>query len=221
MSKVSKTSTATWSVTRYRHLYRHRSGTYYARLAIQGKKTWRSLKTNLLSIAQPRLAKLLEEERERAERAGINKVARGSMSMAEANEIQLQEIKNDASLKKSTIEYFQLIHQGVYKSWPELAAKDIREVTQDECREWAGRFARSMSPTVFNNSLAVLRKILEVGIEAGLRTTNPAGASSESVPARRNSATSCQISSNFAPGWMRSAGGKAGGRCTAPTWLSF
>jgi len=52
---IVKTSGKTWTATRYNHLYRHKSGTYYARLRIAGKQTWQSLGTDLLSVAQHEL----------------------------------------------------------------------------------------------------------------------------------------------------------------------
>src|SRR2546429_9829168 len=59
-------STKTWTKTRKPNLLRHKSGRYYARAYAGGKEVWQSLKTSHYSVAQARLAKFLEEHRERA-----------------------------------------------------------------------------------------------------------------------------------------------------------
>ncbi|MGB6220015.1 hypothetical protein, partial [Haloferula sp.] len=58
----------TWTATRYQHLYRHaRGGVYYARLTVNRKKTWRSLKTKIMSVARTELANLDKQEKEKSE----------------------------------------------------------------------------------------------------------------------------------------------------------
>jgi hypothetical protein len=57
----------TWSHTTTQHLYRHKSGTYYARITVGGTPTWRTLKTKVLSIAKPKLAELLQDNAYRDE----------------------------------------------------------------------------------------------------------------------------------------------------------
>ena len=47
-------SAKAWEKTRRQNLWRHRSGTYYARRFSAGKQIWRSLKTPLFSVAEPR-----------------------------------------------------------------------------------------------------------------------------------------------------------------------
>jgi hypothetical protein len=44
-----------WTRTKIETLVRHQSGVYYARLAIGGKETWRSLKTPLLEVAKAKV----------------------------------------------------------------------------------------------------------------------------------------------------------------------
>ena len=58
--RPSERSGKTWTATRYKHLYRHKSRTYNARLRIAGKQTWPA--TSLLSVAQHELNELLAEE---------------------------------------------------------------------------------------------------------------------------------------------------------------
>jgi integrase len=69
------------------------------------------------------------------------------------------------------------------KSWPGLKARDIRRITSAECLEWAAKSAKAISSTRFNNTVAALRNVFEVAIEAGAIYANPA-ARMERVPIR-------------------------------------
>lgn len=57
-----KNSGRTWTRTRYSSLYRHKSDVHYARTTLLGKKTWRSLKTSVESVARAELEALLSGE---------------------------------------------------------------------------------------------------------------------------------------------------------------
>ena len=47
------------------HLLHHRSGRYYGRAFAGGKEVWKSLETSHHSVAEAKLARFLEEHRER------------------------------------------------------------------------------------------------------------------------------------------------------------
>lgn len=47
-------------------------------------------------------------------------------------------------------------------------------VTKTDCLNWAARFGRNSSGTAFNHTIGILRRILEVGVESGVRYDNPA-----------------------------------------------
>jgi len=69
------------------------------------------------------------------------------------------------------------------KSWPGLSDRELRRVTRTDCTEWARRFRKVASSTRYNNTIAGLRHIFEVGVEAGIIYGNPA-AKLERVPVR-------------------------------------
>lgn len=50
----------------------------------------------------------------------------------------------------------------------------MRKITPVQCRDWAARFAKGSSPTRFNNTIAVLRHVLDVAVECGVIYSNPA-----------------------------------------------
>jgi integrase len=63
---------------------------------------------------------------------------------------------------------------ALLKSWPNLSETEVRTITQLACKRWASAYAKRASPTRYNNTLAVLRHVLNVAIEDGVIYSNPA-----------------------------------------------
>jgi len=172
--KESKTEpNSPWQTTQYANLVRYvPSGTYFARLRVQGKLIRRALKTDKITVAKLRLDDLQKELRQAAE--SQQAVASGKMAFADALAIFRQRLEGDASLKPRTKDYYEQRIVALLKSWPELEKQDIRRVAKSGCLNWAARFGKEASPTAFNNTVAVLRHVLEISVEAGVRYDNPA-----------------------------------------------
>jgi hypothetical protein len=61
------------------------SGTYYARVSIAGKKTWRTLKTKLYEVAKAEFKKLkedVEHKNEVAKETGLDERLTGATALA-------------------------------------------------------------------------------------------------------------------------------------------
>ena len=162
-----------WQKTQYANLVRYKpSKAYFARIRIGGKLIRRSLKTKVLSVAKLRLGDLEKKERQLAEHQVA--VADGSMTVDDACATYRQRLDGDASIKPRTREYHQQRIAALFKSWPELKRTEVRGVTKTDCLNWAARFGRKSSATAFNHTIEILRRILEVGVESGVRYDNPA-----------------------------------------------
>jgi integrase len=165
-------STKTWQKTRKPNLLRHKSGSYYARAFAGGKEVWKSLKTSHYSVAEARLAEFLKEHRER--RSNGNGEVSAKMTFGEALKIHQQNQADDVTIKPTTRHYWKQIFVALLKSWPGLADREIRRITKADCKEWARRFRKIASSTRYNNTLAGLRHVFDVAIEAGIIYGNPA-----------------------------------------------
>jgi integrase len=163
----------TWSFTGTPHLYRHDNGTYYARLTIGTKPTFRSLKTKLLSVAKPKLNELLQDNAHRAE-LGKDTVITEKMTGAEALAIRESQLQNDPSTKKSTKRYWKEIVGLIKKTWPDFKTLEMRRISVQHCEQWAGEAVKVMAPTRFNNCLLILKSLFKIAIKQGVRRTNPA-----------------------------------------------
>lgn len=148
------------------------SGIYFARAKVGGKLIRRSLKTDKLSVAQLRLGDLMKEERVRVE-ARVE-AGKGRMTFGDALRIYRNQLEANASLKPSAKLYRRKCIEALLRTWPGLAEKDLRKVSERDCRQWAGEFAKRYSASVFNNTVGTLRHVLDVGVSEGARYGNPA-----------------------------------------------
>jgi integrase len=161
-----------WEKTRLNNLVRHANGRYYARLYLNGKEIWKSLKTAHFSVAQAKLAELQKEHRENRDK----ETARGNpkMTFGQAAALHIQRIEERATIKRRTKEYWSEILTALQKSWPELAKKEIRRVTTEACRAWAAAYAKEVSGHRYNNTIAFLRHVFDLAIECAVIYADPA-----------------------------------------------
>lgn len=190
---MKRTATATakrWEPTRLQNLIRHHnSGIYYARAFSGGKEIWKSLKTDHFPVAEAKLADFLKQHRANRDgnRNAVERVKHGKMSFADALAAHMEKIASDVQARRTkpaTEHYWKQIYAALLKSWPGLALRDIRRISSSECSAWARTFSKGSSPTRFNNTIAGLRHVFDVGIEAAVIYTNPA-AKLERVPVRQ------------------------------------
>jgi integrase len=164
--------TKTWERTRLKNLVRHKSGRYYARAFAGGKEVWKSLKTSHFSVAQARLAEFLKEHRQRISNGNSEVSAKMLFGQAAAN--HMRNLDDNVRIRPGTRDYWRQRLAALIKSWPGLSETEIRRITRADCKKWAATYAKKVSPTNYNNTLALLRNILSVAIEAGVIYRNPA-----------------------------------------------
>jgi integrase len=164
--------TKTWERTRLQNLVRHKSGRYYARAFAGGKEVWKSLKTSHFSVAEAKLAEFLKEHRERVSNG--NGEVSAKMTFGEAAAIHLRNLADNLRIKPRTRDYWREVLAALVKSWPGLNETEIRKITQVDCKKWASAYAKAASPTRYNNTVSVLRHVLNVGVESGVVYSNAA-----------------------------------------------
>jgi integrase len=164
--------TKTWQTTRLQNLLRHKSGRYYARAFAGGKEVWRSLKTSHFGVAQARLAEFLKEHRQRVSSASSEGSAKMTFEAAVA--IHLSNLDHNPRIKPRTRHYWRQRLASLLKSWPALNETEIRRIAPADCKKWAITFGKTASSSNYNNTVALLRHILSVAIDAGVIYANPA-----------------------------------------------
>ena len=180
----AETTVKTWEKTRLQNLVRHKSGRYYARLFLNGKEIWKTLKTSHFSVAEAKLAEVQKEHRERKGRE-IDP-ANAKMTFGQAAALHIQRVDEDISLKRRSRKYVKETLAAFLKNWPELSSMEVRRITPSACRDWAVRYAKTFCATRYNATISLFRRILAVAIESGVIHSNPAvGLERRSVRAKR------------------------------------
>ena len=170
--KQEKTS-KTWQRTRLQNLLRHKSGRYYARLYAGGKEVWKSLRTSHFSVAKAKLTEFRKEHRERISRNGNGEVS-AKMTFGEAAAMHVRNLDDNLGIKPRTRDYWRECLLALKKSWPGLNETEVRKITETDCKEWARGYRKAVSPTRYNNTVSVLRHVLNVAVEAGVVYSNAA-----------------------------------------------
>src|SRR5947199_444340 len=179
-------STKTWQKTRKPNLLRHKAGRYYARAFAGGKEVWKSLKTSHYSVAEAKLAEFLKEHRERVSNG--NGEVSAKMTFGEAAAIHLRNLDDNLNLKPRTRDYWREVLVALVKSWPRLNETEVRKITQADCKKWASAYTKTASPTRYNNTVSVLRHVLNVAVESGVVYSN-AAATVKRAPVRAKEIT--------------------------------
>jgi integrase len=155
------------------NLYRYvPTGTYYARVRIQGKLKEHSLNTDKITVARLRLNDFVREGRQRA--ASLTNAARGKMTGMDVVAMFKAQLDSNRQLKPRSKEYRMERLGALLRTWPSFEKQDISKVSKQECEEWQRRFGAKSSPTAFNNTVGTLRMLLDIAVECGARYDNPA-----------------------------------------------
>ncbi len=175
-----------WQRTNVTNLLRNgQSGTYYARVKVNGKQKWKSLKTSVFSIAKLKLADFESKVKSRgaSETADASAPKADEASMARFITICRQRTENDSSLAPATKSRREIAMKAILKTWPDLPSRDARRVTSADCQQWAVRALREgtgfvapkakivrkgMSPGALNKCVEVLTAVFEIAREHGV-----------------------------------------------------
>ena len=175
MNAKKAESESLWTKAPVSNLVRYEpSGIYFARAKVRGKLIRKSLETNVLSVAKQRLADVLDAEQKAL--APKNAKIVGKMTFGQALGIFQERQKQSTEIKERTKEYNEVVAERLLKTWSGLAEMDVRKITKGDCLQWRGDYGRKYSAPFVNGTLSVLRRVLDIAIEAGVRYDNPAKA---------------------------------------------
>jgi hypothetical protein len=111
-----------WEKTKVQFLLRNAdSGIYYARLYLDGKEVWKSLKTDVFSVAKAKLPELLGEVR-KAQKI-VSAVKREITNIEKAADLYLENIRRRVDIKPGTKHYWEQIDKALRESARDLLQK--------------------------------------------------------------------------------------------------
>jgi integrase len=158
--------------TAIQYLYRREPlGVYYARLYAGGRNKWISLRTKVFAVAKGELAKRLQSHY--AVQGAEAATRKGRATMGDLSAIYLQQVELN-HIKPSAKEYRRKTVAYLLRSWPDLSERVPNRITETECQEWAARYRKRFSATLYNNTVDSLRHIFDVATKRGLISRNPA-----------------------------------------------
>jgi integrase len=173
MKTKNPESESLWTKAPVANLVRYEpSGIYFARAKVRGKLVRKSLDTNILSVAKLRLADVVDAEH-RAVAPSQTKIV-GKMTFGDALAIFRERQKHATDIKESTKNYNERAAIDLLKTWTGLEQTDVKRITKFDCLEWRSRFGKMYASTVINGTLSVLRRILDIAVDSGVRYDNPA-----------------------------------------------
>ncbi len=166
-------SDSLWETTSVQNLIRYApSGAYFARFRAGGKIIRQNLETTVFSVAKQRLPE--EMRKHRAIQESATAFANGKMTVADAGQAYLCKLEANVSLKPRTKGYYRMLFDFVQRSWPGLNETDVRKISERDCETWLLKYQNRYAPTVVNNSIKVLRDVLQEAVRSGARFNNPA-----------------------------------------------
>lgn len=161
-----------WEKTSHSGLIRYAAtGGYYARFKARGKLVWKSLETDVLTVAVLRLGDLKKQEL--AKRSQGERITSGRMTLGDLSKEFLMRV-NEGGNKPRTKAYYAEVVARIEKSWPDWSRMDAARVTAAQCQVWSGRIRSEFSASVYNHAVGILRKVFEIAVERGARYDNPA-----------------------------------------------
>ena len=185
---ATKTGEPKWEKTNVTNLLRNRqSGNYYARVKVNGKQKWRSLETSVFTVAKLKLGDTEKAMRGIGRDEGTTDPS-GTTVQHFMNAF-LTGMEANSRLADSSKNRTRDVLKAIRKTWPELAARDIRRLSEQECQTWATQALREgtrfiapkvrtkrkgMAPSSFNKCIDVLRSVFELAREKGMIYQNPA-----------------------------------------------
>ena len=144
-------------------LYRYSSnGVYYARIKADGKEIRRSLETTDRALAQRKLARFKDEQRQ------IDR-SKGSLTLAELCDRFLNTIQHQ---KPKTVERKTLIVQRIKRDWPTGRLTQVTKIKSSECDQWLSRYKFGTASR--NLHIATLKDVFSMAVRDNVIASSPA-----------------------------------------------
>lgn len=130
------------------------TGRYYARVKVSGKLIRRSITAATFEEAKLRLGDFKSANREPDTALG---------TFGAALKKYLRSVNTAHDLSSETKRYRRYCIKALLASWPRLRLAPVRKITLEQCQQWAARFSAAKDEQYFNNTLSVLRSVIEMG----------------------------------------------------------
>jgi len=133
------------------------TGTYFARVKVNGKIFRESLETTVFTTAKLKMGDFVKEKTTRKHVDGTPVI------FEDARKLYEQDLEADDSISDIAKRYRRYCLKALATSWPELDQTKLAKISETACREWAARLAKAIDDQYFNNVLGTVRAIFKRG----------------------------------------------------------
>lgn len=133
------------------------TGTYFARVKVNGKIFRESLETTAFTTAKLKLHDFIQQKISRKHVDGA------PVTFEDARKLYEHDLEADQSISEITKRYRRYCIKQIQTTWPELDQTKLVKITVSGCQEWAARLAKALDAQYYNNVLGTLRGILKRG----------------------------------------------------------
>lgn len=181
----SNSDGVTWVTTNVQNLYRHKTGNYYGRFEVAGKKKWVALRTKKFSTAKVRLTD--ENDRVTKGRANGAMVDGMNFTFRDLVKIYTERFREDPDLAPASKHSREVVLKRVKATWPQLWGMRPVAVKPAAVAEWANRLRtqtqhappgaktkkKGYSAVAVNQAVQVVERLFELSVETGGLFRNP------------------------------------------------
>lgn len=169
---AAETPTAEWRRTAVPGLYQRANGTFYSRYSVNGKRTWRSLNTDVFTVAKLRHEKGrggIEVARQSGVQMNGDLRTLGALASAFLAEVSLMQL--NAKTKKGYNDWISRLRAHWKGDFDATLARSVTRETVLQLRQYLYRDARYIrgntevsgyKPAVVNQTISGLRLLLEL-----------------------------------------------------------
>jgi integrase len=165
------------------YLYRSESGSYYCRRRLQGRlHLSKSLGTDF-KIAKFKAEDWWRQLKHNAAQVETNDPRKGHLkTFADCRDAFLAETDYAIAtrqLSPASKSYREQRLKHLLYTWADanemdLLTQPVDRITAQQCKVWAAHFAQKFNPITFNNTIAVLKAVLQQAVQGGRLLNNPA-----------------------------------------------
>lgn len=173
-----------WKTVKTNLLRNSDSGTYYAVARVSGKLIWRSLETTVRSVADLRLESKLSEIRADGRGEKFSNITLGECAAAylkrkkergyRRRNRQGVEQARSRPLKDRSLAYRHETVEALKKLWPDFEEQPAAMATETVCHAVADAVRKQYGASRFNGIIQSMRGVLDIAVENGALTRNPA-----------------------------------------------
>jgi len=157
---MKKKGTRSWVKTRTPLLWRRDpSGVFYARVKVDGKDKFVSLKTDLLTVAKLRLPKAVDQLK-RAANADNAPTVRQALEDAARDKSESPDIAENTKL------YYERLVPTIIRTFPDPDMR-LDRVTPTHLEEWRRAHSETHAPSRTNGAIVLWRHVFRLAVEQG------------------------------------------------------